>query len=499
MSRTGNQAPAILLALLACLAFARSTRAVGATYLGGPDGLYLEGVQAIAVVDGEVYVAGETSSAAFPGVAGGAMDTLSGVLDLFVARLSPDLRTVLQATYFGGKEIEEFGGLAVTSDGVYITGRSGSGELVGSDTGAQPRNHGASDVFVARLSRDLRHVEGSTFFGGRGPDTGWAITVADGSVYVTGFTTSDDLPATGDSAQPQLAGIGSVSYPMDAFVARFSADLSTVRATYLGGKERDFGRALVVEGDTLWVAGSTDSSDFPATFGGAQAIARGSSNATPVNDFAADNFVARLDVELRRVEQATYLGGGSLEKVADLELGLTGDLYLAGSTTSRDHPFTGLGAQPTYRSKAECLVARLDASLTGTPRASFLGGSGWDECDALLVLPEGVFIAGSTTSSNLPATAAGAQPISGGHADAMVHQLTEDLSVFINGSYLGGASSDAGMSLAAEAGRAGSTRAIYLGGSTDSSWFPFVSLGAQTNLEGVRDGFVSRWAPDLTH
>jgi hypothetical protein len=81
----------------------------------------------------------------------------------------------------------------------------------------------------------------------------------------------------------------------------------------------------------------------------------------------------------------------------------------------------------------------------------------------------------------------------------MLYRLDRDLSTFVNGSYLGSAIDDWGLSLAAEVAADGKTRAIYLGGATNSPTFPNASLGAQPDLEGLLDGFVSRWTPDLTH
>jgi hypothetical protein len=65
----------------------------------------------------------------------------------------------------------------------------------------------------------------------------------------------------------------------DAFVARLSADLGTLhKSTYLGGNYEDVARALTIHPTTgdVYVAGWTQSDNFPNTSGGAQ----GSSSVT---------------------------------------------------------------------------------------------------------------------------------------------------------------------------------------------------------------------------
>jgi hypothetical protein len=64
------------------------TNLIQATYLGG-NGDDLS--TSLAVRDSELYVAGDSQSTNFPGVAGGAQSTYGGVKDAFVSRLSTDL------------------------------------------------------------------------------------------------------------------------------------------------------------------------------------------------------------------------------------------------------------------------------------------------------------------------------------------------------------------------------------------------------------------------
>ncbi|MGQ0552433.1 MAG: hypothetical protein ACT4PU_04370 [Planctomycetota bacterium] len=69
---------------------------------------------------GAIVLSGETTSSVFPTTEGAVKPALgNGSKDLFVARLSPDMRSLHYATYYGGSDFEGFfeHGLAVLDDG----------------------------------------------------------------------------------------------------------------------------------------------------------------------------------------------------------------------------------------------------------------------------------------------------------------------------------------------------------------------------------------------
>jgi trans-2-enoyl-CoA reductase len=103
------------------------------------------------------------------------------------------------------------------------------------------------------------------------------------------------------------------------------------------------------------VAGRTFSNNFPGTAGGAQAVFGGN----------RDGFAARLSSALTALIQATYLGGSAVDRANALAIHpTTGDVYVAGHTTSDDVPATAGGAQPTLGSAdGDAFVARLTLSL----------------------------------------------------------------------------------------------------------------------------------------
>jgi hypothetical protein len=129
---------------------------------------------------------------------------------------------------------------------------------------------------------------------------------------------------------------------------------------------------------------------------------------------ASDVFVTRYDSDLFLLA-ATYLGGSNDETgvVKPAIRPSTGEVIVAGRTTSADFPATSGGAQPALDGSAQDgFVARLTDDLRTLEQATYVGGSAADGADAVAVRLDSseVLVAGETASTNFPATAGGAQP-----------------------------------------------------------------------------------------
>ncbi len=393
---------------------------IQSTYLGGSG--KKEGVGSLALAaNGDVLVGGNTESTDLPGTAGGAQPAFGGgYADVFVARLSGDLRTLIQSTFLGGSGWEESGNtLAVAVGGdVLVGGSSGSSDFPGTAGGFQTTSGGGFDVFIARLSADLRTLLQSTYLGGSDDDGASTLALAaDGDVLVGGVTSSTDLPGRVDGAQPIHRG-----GHYDGFVARLSGDLRTLhQSTYLGGSGWEYLVALAQDahGDVL-AGGTTGSTDLSGSAGGAQPTYGGG---------FYDGFVARLSGNLRTLLQSTYLGGSDEDWIRTLTLAANGDVLVGGESYSTDLPGTAGGAQPSYGGgDLDGFVARLAGDLTSLQQSTYLGGSGRDYVSALALAANGdVLVGGDTDSTGLPGTAGGVQPNNGGSADGFVARLSGDL------------------------------------------------------------------------
>jgi hypothetical protein len=464
-----------------------------ATYLGGSS---KDEAEALAVhpKTGDVYVAGETKSIDLPKTAGGAqtgcISCINDFPDIFVARLNSDLTQIIQVTYLGGRSRDEVYALAIhpTTGEVYVVGATNSTDFPKTTGGAQASKHNNYDAFVARLNSDLTQILQSTYLGGRERDEAHALAIhpITGEVYIAGYTYSNDFPKTDGGARTYNDG------DFDVFVARLNKELTQIlQSTYLGGRDFDFARALVIHPRTgdVYVAGETKSTSFPNTTNGAQAAYGG-------GDY--DAFVARLNSDLTQLLQSTYLGGKSKDSAYALAIHpKTGDVYVAGETKSTDFPNTTGGALKDYGGGDEdAFVVRLNSNLTQILQSTYLGGNDWDEAHALAIHPNmgDVYVAGYTSSPNFPKTTGGAQAAYGGGVyDAFVARLNSNLTQILQSTYLGGRSWDEVNALAIHH----KTGEVYAAGRTGSSDFPKTTGGAQVNNGGDWDAFVARLTADL--
>lgn len=396
------------------------------TYVGGTED---DQARAIAIhpTSGDIYIAGQATSTDFPATAGGAQPTNPGGLSTaaFVARLDATLTTLEQSTYFGGGVTVAYA-LAVdpASGDVYAGGSTIFSVLPGTTGGAQPANGGAQDGFVAHFNAALTTLDKATYLGGGGGETvhGLAIHPLSGDVYAVGDTSSTDFPGTTGGLQ----GSHGVDFGnSDAFVARLNSALtSIVQATYLGGNNQETAEAIAIHSTSgeVYVAGWTESTNFPGTSGGAQPT-------FPAGDSA---FVARMNAGLTMLDQATYLGTAGVNRAFAIAIHpASSDVYVAGYSTGF-LPGTAGGAQPTLGGFQDAFVTHFNAALTTIDQSTFLGGTGADMGQALAIHPASgdVYVAGSTQSNDFPGTGGGAQATHGvdsNNNDAFIARLTPDL------------------------------------------------------------------------
>jgi uncharacterized protein (TIGR03437 family) len=381
------------------------------------------------------------------------------------------------ATYLGGSLGDEARGIAADAAGnTYIVGSTVSVDFPGTTRG---QTFGGQDVFVAKLNPSGRALEWATYIGGTGAETGTAIAVdAAGAVYITGQTASTNFPVTPNAPQPVLAGGSAVT---DAFIAKLAPNgQSLLYATYLGGSQSDNGTAIFVDNTgAAFVAGRTDSTDFPST----------SRDTLPARG-AGDAFVAKLSSDGSTFIYSSILGGFALDYANAVVADLSGAAIVTGETRSENFPVTDAAYQKERRGSSDAFIAKLAPNGASLQFSTYFGGDGQEAGRGVAIDRFGnVYIAGGTGSANLPVSFNGAQRSPNLLPDAFVAKVNPTGSSLVFGTYLGGDADDQANAITVDA-----SGSAYIAGQTSSANFPVINDGplAAEGPKGGFDGFVTR-------
>lgn len=322
---------------------------------------------------------------------------------------------------------------------------------------------------------------------------GTASSVADGfddQPYAMDFDSSGNLyvaGATGSSNFPASPGYDSVfDGTTDAFVVKLSSDLTQVlAATFLGGSSDDIATAVRISGSSVYVAGATNSSDFPATPD--PGTTRGQ----------WDVFVVKLNLSLSSFLSAgTILGGTFIDNEACLALDGSGNVFVAGRTQSYDFPVTAGAYDNTYSlpeeypDTSDFFVAKLNGSLS-LQAATFLGGVSTNGIDAKETSPaiavdgsDNVVLAGISEATDYP-TKPDAFSTTGGGAQVVVSKLNNTLTSLLYSTFVGPSALGYRVSLSL----AGDN--VWIGGYASGSSFPTTS-GVHRTAYASGEGFLSK-------
>ncbi len=391
--------------------------------------------------------------------------------------------TLAYGTYFGSGLTMR--GIATDAQGnVYIGGFADAmwGAAVPVVNAMQDGVVGSRNAFLAKFNPSGTVLLYSTYAGGSGIDTVSSFAVdASGEVMVTGHTTSTDFPLVNP-----IQSTGDKSHAT-AFAFKLNAGASAfVYSTYVGPASSS-GSAIAADGaGNAYITGSSPAG-FTSTTGAAQ---------TTFGGGTTDAFVVRLGPDGTLI-YGTLLGGSGADAGTAITVDAQGNAYIAGTSDSPSFPNSPAGARAGNGGGMDTFVAKLTPNGNAVSWLAVLGGSGTDSPVALV--REGtsgtLYLAGTTSSADLPATAGVIQASAKGSRQGFVASVAADGQSFGFVTYLGGNKEDliAGLALA-------SSGQLVVTGSTTSSDFPTLNaiqpafVGTRVSLYKSSDGGKS-WTP----
>jgi len=242
-----------------------------ATYYGGGRE---EGFGVAVDGSGNAYITGTTVSTANIATNGAYQTSLAGSDDAFLAKFSSS-GSLQWATYYGGVGNEDGYGVSIDGSGnAYLTGFTSSTSGIATVGAYQTSYSGNEDAFLVKFNNSGK-LQWATYYGGNSQDVSRSVsTDGSGNVYISGYTESTSGIATSGAYLTSLPGLENV------FLVKFNSSGSLQWATYYGGSIGDYAYGIATDGSgNVYITGGTGSTNGIATIGAYQTSLTGGENA----------------------------------------------------------------------------------------------------------------------------------------------------------------------------------------------------------------------------
>lgn len=417
------------------------TNLVYLTYVGGSGDDLAYGI----AVDnaGDAYITGDTTSPNFP-TKNALYGTIGGKspypADVYVSELNPSGSNLVFSTYLGGSSQQGAFDIALDSfNNIYVTGITYSTNFLVTANAYQIHSAVSNwvyqpfynaNAFVTEIGAGGTNLLYSSYFGGNNLDSGEGIAV-DGSnyIYLTGYTSSTNFPATNAIMQTVVTIAGTnlyngkllndstnqvLGFGSDVFVAKFTPGFSNlVYSTYLGGTNSDVAYRVAPDGlGNAYVTGWTVSTNFPVTISNPAINQNGLTNNALFGGIVTTNaFLTKIIwTGANAVIGPSVVFGGTNEFDTDIGYGLAvdalGNIYVTGSSTSTNFPVgsnQGSLAATNLSGVADAFIIAFSSNISSVMYSAFLGGSANSAAYGIALDPlADAYIVGQTTAVNFP-------------------------------------------------------------------------------------------------
>jgi len=189
---------------------------------------------------------------------------------------------------------------------------------------------------------------------------------------------------------------------------------------------------------------------------------------------------------------STLIGGNDYEDNPTIKVDGEGYVYMTGYTSSADFP-TSLGCYDNYASSSEAFISKFDKKGDRLVFSTYIGGSGGETCNDLMIDDQGaIYISGRTSSSEFPVTEGVYQSSKLGYYDSFILKMNSTGDELVHSTYFGGADvwedeQDGGCYIDMD-----SDGNLAVSGWTRNPYFPFTEGAYSTKVTGLNDFYVMR-------
>ena len=325
-----------------------------------------------------------------------------------------------------------------------------------------------------------------TYLGGTGDDNPYAMEQGpDGNLYVVGYTQSSNFPLIfGSAFTGGGASIDDRGQQTDnIFIVKFNTAGTSYKSAIVGGNGNDdpYDLRITSTGDII-VCGYTTSTNLATLFPG-----KGASN---TNNGGNDVLVFKINADLSAISwMKNYGGSGNDQANIMLANKSTGDIFIAGQTTSGNFPTTNPRQAGGLGGSQDGFIQKLNAAGTTVWSSYFKSAS--NKSSAILCMEFNTTmnklyfggITGGLNSANISASGVYQSAYGGGTNDFFA-ALMDTAQNFSKGTYLGGSNNEVNMmGLNVDL-----NNDVYIFGYSNSTNFPVTADALQSSLNTTGSG-----------
>lgn len=318
-------------------------------------------------------------------------------------------------------------------------------------------------------------------------------------ILSVGSTTSTDFPVTAGAFQNMNGGVQSGTLTsLQLSTTSGNTTMSTSFSTYFGASAFGDVRDVFIDpAGNVFACGVTKDAGLPTTAGVVQRVFTGSDSNAFVVEFSSTGTVKFL----------TYYGGSQETVCYSILVDSTGNIFIAGRTSSPDFPVSANAFQKNFGggtvAGGDMFIAKLASGAVSTTWATYIGGSGDDAGSGRLGLDTtgNVYLSGvSQSTTDFPTGQGQGQPnLTGVASFGVVVKLSTDGTTLLSRTILAGKIKAAGASAGPTTDASGGLVVNSSGSFTVCGFTNTTDIGAttgafQTAIAGKQDAFVAQYS-----